>query len=146
MSKELDIKLILCPTKVVEVKTKTGEVIKLHLEGADTLQEHFIESVKYRPYENQAERDKAGAEYLRRLISSCVKKVEGVKVNGSPFEIQFLDSSKKEMDLKSYFLLNKIFESLNVDFSSEVLKFYSDTKNKLPDGVTVEVGEDKKKD
>lgn len=140
---ELDLKSILYPVKVLEF----GK-IKIHLEGIDPIQEHYIEAIKFRPYPSQPERDKAMAIYIQRLICSTVKKVEGVTVNGAAWDVSFIDDTKKEIDLTSYNVLNKVFNKLSkeIDFASLIISFYNTNKDSMPDGIEFEKEEDKKKD
>lgn len=140
---ELNLKEILNPVKVLEF----GK-IKIHLEGIDAAQEHYIEAIKFRAYKTQSERDKAMAVYVQRMICSTVKKVEGVTVNGVAWDVSFIDETKKEIDLASYNVLNKVFTALakDFDFATEIIKFYNTNKDSLPDGISFEKEEDKKKD
>jgi hypothetical protein len=140
---ELDLKSILFPKKVLEFGN-----IKIHLEGCDTQQEHYIESVLTRYYPTQEEKDQALALYVQRLICSVIKDVEGVKVNGVKWTPQFIDSTKKEIDLASYVVINRLLTQLSkkIDFSTEIVNFYTNLKSSIPDGIEFDIEDDKKKD
>ena len=129
---------------------KVGAV-KIHLEGVTPDQEAWIVAPMTRNYDTQPEKDQAGSEYTQRLMRSCIKKVEGVLIDvdgtSCPFEVQFVDDSKKLIDLTSYVFISKLFNKMmrdkQVDFGEQIIGFYNSSLF-LPDGVTFATEDEKK--
>lgn len=140
---ELNIDNLITPKKVLEFGN-----IKIHLQGVDAPQEHYIDVIKLRTYKDLAEADRAGAEHFRRLISCMVKKVEGVKLRGQPWDVTFTDGSKREITLESYVIIDKVLSKLAEQKATQlVLDFYAQQKKDLSDGIELDVDteEDAKK-
>lgn len=126
------------PTKVLEFGP--NKKIKIHLKGVDTPQEHYIDVIKYRYYDSQADRDKAGIEHIRRLICCLVKKVEGVKLRGEPWDVEFTDETKEEITLESYVVLDKVMNKLAAEqVSTLIMEFYHDQKKEQLDGIELDL-------
>lgn len=126
--------------------------IKVHLEGVTPEQEAWIVAPMTRNYQTQPEVDEASAEYIQRLVRSCVKKIEGVYLKNEDgteyaFEVQFIDDSKKLIDLTTYVFISKLFNKLlkdySVDFGEKTVEFYKSSLF-LPDGIRLDI-DDKKK-
>lgn len=120
-------------------------VVKIHLEGVKALQEQWIESLKYKAYQTDEEREQAGLIYIKRVITSCIRKVEGLSIKGVPFDVT-IDPKTNCISDKDYNTLLKIFDKIiQKDFTMQTMDFYN--KNIRPielDNVVVK--EDKKKD
>jgi len=131
----LRISSIIKPTKVVEFKIKDGKdqiVVKIHLEGVSSMDEQYIESVRFKRYKTDSEADKAGLMYVSRLIRHCVKKVEGITLvdendKETPFEVEFMTDEKKEITDDSYTMLMRALADQEV--VEEVLGFYNKSNN-----------------
>ena len=81
----MDIKLILNPSKVISLKMLDKD-IKIVLRGTTPYDEAFIEAPRFKQYSSEREAEKAGREYVRRVLSYTIKDVQG---------LTYLDESDK---------------------------------------------------
>lgn len=142
---ELNIKDLAIPEKILDL----GK-IKIHLKGLDTIQEQYIEVIKYHRFTQIEDIDRAGTEYMRRLVSCMVKKVEGVTVNKKPWDVSFIDGKKSEITKESYNVLVKIMDKVPEKKIIDLIQdFYKEQRQAQIDGIEFEVDSeetDKKKD
>jgi hypothetical protein len=140
----MELKLILNPTKVLNMKLGEQNV-KITLQGTTPYQEAYIEAPKFKTYATQRESEKAGREYVKRVLCHVIKKVEGLKYTDTDgtvktFEVEFEDTEKEEMTLNSYNKLMRLIDMYadgSSDNIAEAMKFYAQCKQ-VPDTVQVE--------
>jgi hypothetical protein len=140
----MDIKLILNPVKTLKLKLQ-GQEVKVTLKGTTPAQEAYIEAPKFKQYKTDRAAQMAGAEYVRRVICSTIKKVEGLSYldennNKVEFKVEFCDDNPNEMTEDCYNKLMRIID-LYADEDSESLtdaiKFYNENRT-LPKTVGIE--------
>lgn len=139
---EINVKEMLKPTKVLEIGP-----VKIHLQGVDSAQYYFIESIKGRTFTSQEEAEKSSFEYFSRMVKSCVKKVEGITINGQDWDIT-LTPDGKEMTSESYEFLREILDRLIIDYQAnvakEIMAFFAESKMKRLQSIEFKT-DDKKK-
>lgn len=140
---ELNIEQIVRPTKILEFG-----VVKIHLQGSDSIQYDYIHSVMQRTFLDYEQVENATREYYKRLICSTVKKVEGVQFNGEDFELKFSQDGRVITD-SSYELLNllmdKILQDHKTNLNPEIKNFFYESREKALASIEFKI-DDKKKD
>lgn len=134
----MNINIILNPVKVLELKE-----IKLHLEGTTPIVEAEIEQYRLLPANTQEQRLANGRLYIQKLITHCVKKVEGLQINGKDWDVQFKDNRSKEITDESYNILMRVFDVyVQSDVVGEIIDFYNLNRNQ--DESLFEINDEKK--
>lgn len=136
----MNVNLILEPKKTLKFDT-----IEIDLQGLKPDAEMFVEFIKYKKYNTQAEVDAANRLYVKRMICCMIKEVRGLSVNGHPFKVELETIDGIEiMKPACYDILMQVFhKKLKMDLISPIDEFY---KSSLDGEELIEIQEEKEED